>query len=176
MTNINVSLKDVELKAKELGSDLEVYNRELKRLSSIKCRLNKQMFRPGTEEKIVEVLKEYELVRKAKSLVFEKDKPVTEYEQSDIDILTYDETEKALKSIQSKKYHTRWLTEVDGDNDEFRKACEIERMLNEHKKNVKPITDNVVRKSDIARLIETIESTPDMTVETILSKLYELNK
>ena len=48
-------LKNVELKAVELGNDIEVVKKELKRVASVKCRLLKQKGLPNYEQKLEEV-------------------------------------------------------------------------------------------------------------------------
>lgn len=167
-------LKNVEMKANELGNDMEVVKRELKRVASVKCRLLKQKGRPDYEEAMESVLKEEQLLKEVRTYLTGTKKTVTTFNQEDVDQLTYDETVKALRSIQSKKSLTRWLTTTEGDNDEFRSACKVEEMLKEHMKSVKPIEDNTVRKSDIQSVIDTIESTGTISTEKILEMLKEL--
>ena len=168
------SVKEIEKKAIELGEDVEVVKKELKRVASVKCRLLKQKGRSDYEEALEEVLKEEQLLKEVRSYITGVKKTVTTFEQADVDQLTYDETTKALKSIQSKKSLTRWLTTEEGNNDEFRSACKIEEMLKEHLKSVKPIEGNTVRKSDIQKVIETIESSGEISKEKVLEMLREL--
>ena len=168
------SVKEIEKKAIELGEDVEVVKKELKRVASVKCRLLKQKGRSDYEEALEEVLKEEQLLKEVRSYITGVKKTVTTFEQADVDQLTYDETTKALKSIQSKKSLTRWLTTEEGNNDEFRAACKIEEMLKEHLKSVKPIEGNTVRKSDIQKVIETIESSGEISKEKVLEMLREL--
>ena len=168
------SVKEIEKKAIELGEDVEVVKKELKRVASVKCRLLKQKGRSDYEEALEEVLKEEQLLKEVRSYITGAKKTVTTFEQADVDQLTYDETTKAIKSIQSKKSLTRWLTTEEGNNDEFRSACKIEEMLKEHLKSVKPIEDNTVRKSDIQKVIETIESSGEISKEKVLEMLREL--
>ena len=169
-----MNVKEVEKKALELGEDLEVVKRELKRVASVKCRLLKQKGRSDYEEALESVLKEEQLLKEVRTYITGSKKTVTTFEQEDVDKLTYDETVKALKSIQSKKSLTRWLTTVEGDNDEFRHACEIEKMLKEHIKDVRPVEDNVVKKSEIQGVIDTMESVGDISREKILEMLKGL--
>lgn len=168
------SVKEIEKKAIELGEDVEAVKKELKRVASVKCRLLKQKGRSDYEEALEEVLKEEQLLKEVRSYITGVKKTVTTFEQADVDQLTYDETTKAIKSIQSKKSLTRWLTTEEGNNDEFRSACKIEEMLKEHLKSVKPIEDNTVRKSDIQKVIETIESSGEISKEKVLEMLREL--
>lgn len=171
---MKINVKEVEKKALEMGNDMETLKRELKRVASVKCRLLKQKGRPDYEIALEEVLKEEQLLKEVRTYLTGSKKTVTTFEREDVDQLTYDETVKALKSIQSKKSLTRWLTPTEGDNDEFRSACKIEDMLKEHIKTVKPIEDNTVRKSDIQNVIDTIETTGDISREKILEMLKNL--
>ena len=171
---MSIEMKNVELKAVELGNDLEVVKKELKRVASVKCRLLKQKGRSDYEALLADVLAEEQLLKEVRSYITGAKKTVTTFEQADVDKLTHDETIKALKSIQSKKSLTKWLTGIEGDNDEYRHACKIEEMLKEHLKKVKPIEDNTVRKSDIVKVIETIENTGNISIDKVLEMLNEL--
>lgn len=171
---MKINVKEVEALAVELGSDLDLVKKELKRVASVKCRLLKQKGRPDYEAALEAVLKEEQLLKEVRTYITGSKKTVTTFEQVDVDQLTYDETVKAMKSIQSKKSLTRWLTATEGDNDEFRNACRIEEMLKAHLKQVRPIEDNTVRKTDIQSVIDTIESTGDISREKILEMLRDL--
>ena len=119
MTN----LKEVERIAKEFGNNELLIQKELKRIQSVKCRLKKQKGKSSYEKEMTEVLKYEQILKEARQLLDPKEKPVTQYEQKDVDQLDYDETIKAIRSIQSKKTLSKWLTDIEGDNDEYRKAC-----------------------------------------------------
>lgn len=167
-------LKEIEKVANELGNDLEKVSRELKRIQSIKCRLKKQKGKSSYESEMRKVLEEEQILKEVRALLDPKEKPVTMYSQEDVDILDYDETIKAIKSIQSKKTLTKWLTTVEGDNDEYREACRIEKMLLEHKNNIKPIDETTIRKSDLVTIIDTIENNKDLSQERIVELLKGL--
>lgn len=170
MTN----LSNVEKVAAELGNDLEKVAKELRRLQSVKCRLKKQKGKSTYEAEMTKVLQEEQVLKEVRQLLDPKEKPVTMYEQEDVDRLDYDETTRALKSIQSKKTLSKWLTDVEGDNDEFRRACRIEEMLKEHRDNIKPLDETTVRKSDLVTIIDTIESNKDLSQERIVELLKGL--
>ena len=164
-------LKKIEAKADELGRDLAVVASEIKRLQSAKCRLKKFKGRSDYEVKMTAILQEEEVLKEVRQLLDPKEKPVTMYTQDDVKVLDYDETVKALKSIQSKKC----LTKYDPDNQEgYKKACEIEAWLNEHKKSVKPVDTAYIRRTDLQTVIDTIKETGDIKVETILEMLENL--
>ena len=170
MTN----LKEIEKVAREFNNDVDLVSKEIKRLQSIKCRLKKFKGRSDYDLKMTEVLQQEQVLKEVRSLLDPKEKPVTMYVKEDVDRLDYDETVKALKSIQSKKCLTRWLTGKDGDNDEYRNACKIEALLNEHKKEISPVDDAYIRRSDLQVVIETIENNLNLSNEKILKLLKDL--
>jgi hypothetical protein len=169
MTN----LKKVEAVAAELGS-VEAVAKELKRVQSIKCRLKKQKGKSTYEAEMTEVIKQEQILKEARQLLDPKEKPVTQYEQADVDQLDYDETIKAIRSIQSKKTLSRWLTTTEGDNDEFRNAVKIETMLIARREMIKPVDENNVRKTEIQTIIDTIESSGELSQKQILELLNKL--
>ena len=166
MTN----LKEVEKIAKEIGT-VEAVARELKRVQSVKCRLKKQKGKSTYEQEMQEVLKQEQILKEVRQLLDPKEKPVTQYEQADVDQLDYDETIKAIRSIQSKKTLSRWLTDVEGDNDEFRNAVKIEKMLIARREMIKPVDENNVRKTEIQTIIDTIEESGELSQEKIIELL-----
>lgn len=171
MTKTN--LKEIEKKANELKTTENVA-RELKRVQSLKCRLIKQKGKATYEAEMAEVLKQEQVLKEVRQLLDPKEKPVTKYEQDDVDQLDYDETIKAIRSIQSKKTLSRWLTTVEGDNDEFRNAERIEKMLIERREAIKPVDENNVRKTDVQTIIDTIESSGKLSQEKIVELLKSL--
>ena len=171
MTKTN--LKKVEEKANELKT-IENVARELKRIQSLKCRLKKQKGRSDYAEAMAEALAAEQLLKEVRQLLDPKEKPVTQYEQADVDQLDYDETIKAIRSIQSKKTLSRWLTTTEGDNDEFRNAERIEKMLIERREMIKPVDENNVRKTDVQTIIDTIESSGKLSQEKIVELLKSL--
>lgn len=169
MTN----LKKVEEKAKELKT-VEAVAKELKKVQSTKCRLKKQKGKSTYEQEMSEVLREEQLLKEVRQLLDPKEKPVTQYNQEDIEQLDYDETVKAIRSIQSKKTLSRWLTTVEGDNEEFRNAEKIESMLIERREKIKPVDENNVRKTEVQTIIDTIESSGKLSQEKIVELLKKL--
>lgn len=171
---MKTNMKEIEKVVENYGGDLELIGKELKRIQSVKCRLKKQKGRSDYEEKMTEVLKEEQILKEARQLLDPKEKTVPEFTQEDVDRLDYDETMKAIKSIQSKKTLSRWLTDVEGDNDEYRNAVRVEEMLLEHKKQVRPVDESYIRKSDLVTIIETIESSGQVSQERIMEMLKGL--
>ena len=170
MTN----LKEIERIANKFDNDVEKLRVELKRIQSAKCRLKKQKGRSSYEKEMTEIIKYEQVLKEARQLLAPKKKPVTMYEQADVDQLDYDETVKAIRSIQSKKALSKWLTTVECDNDEYRKACEIEKMLIERRENIKPVDNEYVRKTEVQTIIDTIESSGKLSQSKILELLKNL--
>ena len=170
MTN----LKEVERIAKEFENTELLIQKELKRIQSVKCRLKKQKGKSSYEKEMTEVLKYEQILKEAKNLLNPKEKFVTDYNQDDVNQLDYDETIKAIRSIQSKKTLTKWLTDIEGDNDEYRKAVEIEKMLIERRENTKPVDNEFVRKTEVQTIIDTIESSGKLSQEKVVELLRSL--
>jgi len=167
-------MTEIEKVAEKFGNDLEAVVKELKRVQSLKCRLKKQKGKKTYEEEMTETVKYEQVLKEVRQLLDPKEKPVTMYTQEDVDQLDYDETIKAIRSIQSKKTLTRWLTDVEGDNDEFRKAAEIEKMLIERRESIKPVDNEYVRKTDLQTIIDTIESSGNLSQEKVVELLKSL--
>ncbi len=167
-------LKNIEQVAKSYANVEEV-KKAIRSLQSQKSRLKKQKGREDYEELMTEILQKEQLLKEVRDYFEPKTIPVPEMTQKDIELLNYEETLRAIKSIQSKKCNVQHLTENIEDNIEYQKACEIERMLLEHKKNIKPIEDIVVRKSDINDLIDHLQN-QDAKIETkyVISLLEKL--
>lgn len=170
MTN----LKEIEKIATKFENNAELIAKELKRVQSIKCRLKKQKGKKSYEQEMSETLRYEQVLKEARQLLEPKEKAVTQFEQDDVDQLDYDETIKAIRSIQSKKTLTKWLTTIEGDNDDYRKACEIESMLIARRDMIKPVDNDHVRKSDIQTIIDTIESSGNLSQEKITELLKGL--
>lgn len=169
-------MKNIEKIAKRF-TDVEEVKKAIRSLQSQKSRLKKQKSRSDYEEKMTEILKQEQILKEVRDYFEPKKIPVTQMTQKDIELLNYDETQKAIKSIQSKKCLVQHATPNIEDNEEYKKACEIERMLLEHKKNIKPIEDTVVKKSDINNLINHLKQL-DTKVKTsyVINLLEELLK
>ena len=170
MTN----LKEIEKVANQFENNILLLNKELKRVASVKCRLKKMKGKSTYEEDMKKILSYEQVLKEAKQLVDPKEKPVTMYTQEDVDQLDYDETVKAIRSIQSKKTNSRWLTTTEGDNDEFRNACRIEKMLIERRNQIKPVDDEYIRKTDLQTIIDTIESSGKLSQDKIVELLKGL--
>ena len=169
-----INLKAVEAKAQELGNDLEAVKKAIKSLQSKKSRLGKQKFRKDYDEQMLKVLADERLLVEVRQLLDPKEKFVTQYEQADVDMLDYDETVKAIKSIQSKKCLCQDATENIEDNVEYQNACRIEKMLQEHRKMLKPTEDCYVRKTDILTVIDTMKLAGNPELDRYVEMLEKL--
>lgn len=169
-------LVNVEQKMLELNGDMELVRKELKRIQSVKCRLKKQKGKTTYESEMKSVLAEEQLLKEVRALIEPHEKPSTQLTLEDIKDFDYDQTMRAIRSIQSKKTLSQYLTEVQYDNDEYRNACKIEEMLLEHKKTVKPLDQNQIYKSQIQMVIETIESNLDLSNQEVIRLLQDIIK
>jgi len=164
-------MKNIENYAKSFR-DVEEVKKAIRSLQSQKSRLKKQKSRSDYDERMTEILQQEQILKEVRDYFEPKKIPVTKMTQKDIELLNYDETLKAIKSIQSKKCLTQHITNIE-DNIEYQKACEIERMLLEHKKNIKPIEETVIRKSDINNLIEHLKQLDTKVKTSYIIKLLE---
>jgi Fe2+ transport system protein B len=147
-------LKEIEKLADDFGGDVENVKKELKKVQSQKCRLLKQKAKKGYEAEMSKVLKYEQALKEVRSYLEPKKITVTTMTESDIKLLNFDETIKAIKSIQSKKC----LSQYKETMDEYNEACRIEDMLLNHKKEVTPVPENCVEKSRINDLIANLSN------------------
>lgn len=166
MTTINIDLKAIEKAAAEF-SNLEEVKKALKSAQSIKCRLIKQKDRTDYDLEMSKITLKEQLLKEVRSYMEPKKITVTTMSQEDIQLLTFDETIKAIKSIQSKKCNEQY----NSDKTEYNKALQIEEWLLEHKSTVKPIEDTLVQKSKINDLINQVE-----TLDTKIDKDWILEQ
>lgn len=150
-------LKNIEKLAKKF-KDVEEVKKAIRSIQSRKSRLKKQKKRADYEKLMTEILQQEQILKEVRDYFQPKKKPVTQMTPEDIKLLNYDETTRAIKSIQSKKCLTQHATEDLKNNTEYQKACQIESWLLEHKRNIKPIEDTVVKKSDINDLIDHLQN------------------
>lgn len=157
----------------EKFESVEGVKSELKRVQSVKCRLKKQKARKDYETEMGKVVAYEQALKEAREYFEPKKTVVTQMTQKDVDNLDYEETMKAIKSIQSKKCNSQW----QDDESDYKRACEIEEMLLAHKKLVKPIEDTTVRKSKIQDLVNHLENLEESVkteyVINLLNKMME---
>ena len=168
--NKTVDLKDIKTICEEYGNSVELIENKIKSLQSRRCRLKKMKNSADYEEEMTKLLQYEQVLKEAKATLVPKKKFVTDFDESDINVLDFDETRKAIKSIQSKKC----LSQQYGQEDEYQKSLKIEEMLKKHLETVKPVEDSYLRKSDLITIIETIENDITITREQILEHLKNL--
>lgn len=170
-----VKLTNVEATAAEYSYDLEKVKDAIKSVQSLKCRLTKQKAKAGYEAEMRELLAKEQLLKEVRSYIEPKKVTFTTMTWDQIQQLNYDETIKAIKSVQSKKCNTQYATADLAENVEYQQAIEQEKLLLQHKANIKPIDETVVKKSSINDLIahlETLEQKIDK--EYIIQQLQKL--
>lgn len=167
------NLTKVEELAKKLET-MEKVVKELKKVQSQKCRLKKQKGKSSYQEEMEEILRREQLLKEVRQLMNPREKPVTMYTEEDVKKLEYDEVVKAIRSIQSKKTLSRWLTVEEGNNPEYKKAVQIEEMLKKRRDEVRPVEKNQVRKKEVQKIIETIEDSGKLSQDKIVELLKTL--
>lgn len=178
MTNMT----EIVTKAAELENDLVQVKKELKRIASMKCRLKKMPGRKTYQEEMTKILQEEQLLKNVRDYLDDPKKNVNTLTLEDISIMGYDEVCKAIRSIQSKKTHTKWAEDcerdengsyIPGTGDSYKEACRIERMLVARRDEIKPISNNEVRKSDLKELLENLRMCSDLDVETCIERIEQ---
>ncbi|MNB76610.1 hypothetical protein D3C75_232790 [compost metagenome] len=161
-------LKEISALAKEFN-DVEEVKAELKRVQSVKCRLKKMKSTPDYEKKMTDVVAQEQALKEVRQMFEPKKVTYTTMTVEQIAELNYDETIKAIKSVQSKKCNSQYLTDDINTNVEYQDAVKQEELLLAHKAMVKPIEDTVVKKSQIVDMIDHLEG-----LEEKLDKDYVL--
>jgi hypothetical protein len=168
------TLKNISELAKEFDS-VDAVKAELKRIQSVKCRLKKQKSLSSYEAKMQEVLAHEQAVKEVRALLEPRAVTFTSMTAEQVKELNYDETIRAIKSVQSKKCNTQYLTDDISTNVEYQAAIAQEALLLEHKKTVKPIEDTVVKKSQINDLIEQLSVLEqELDKDFVIARLQEL--
>lgn len=172
MTTVQINLKDIEFEAKKY-KNVEEVKKALKSIQSQKCRLQKQKTKENYEQDFAKIVLKEQLLKEVRSYLEPKKITVTTMTKEDIKLLNYDETIKAIKSIQSKKCNEQY----NDDQTEFLKAVEIEKMLLEHKATIKPVDEYSIKKSEINDLISNLQNLDSkVSKEYILEQLSKLTK
>lgn len=143
--------KVIEVK-ESFNNDIVLVKRELKRLQSVKCRLKKQKSRADYQTKMTEVVQQEQIMKEVRQLLEPKKVAVPDFTKADVERLNFEDTMKAIKSIQSKKCLSQ------NNETEYKKACEVESMLLAHKQEVKPADETSVKKSEIQAILENLKS------------------
>lgn len=145
----------------EKFNNVEEVKKELKKVQSQKCRLLKQKAKETYQTEFDQITSYEQMLKEVRQLFEPKKVTVTTMSWEQIQDLNYDETIKAIKSIQSKKCNSQYMTADPAENVEYQEALRIEEMLKKHKENIKPVEETVVKKSDLNDLIAHLEQQQD---------------
>lgn len=179
-----ISSKEVikEVLAEEMSVLVEKYTSvdEVKRLianlQNKKC-LDKKKRAVGKcdNAEIEDCIKAIDKLQDVKSYLEPKKKTAMSLTVEEISKLTYQEVEKAIKSVQSKKTMAGYIEDEEERNRVYTEVIRQEELLKEHRYEVAPLDENVIRKSTINDLIRTVE-TMDITKQQVLDMLEDLIK
>lgn len=177
MTNIDMTA--IIAKANELNNDMTELGRALKRVASVKTRLKQAPGRLDYQVKMTACLQEEQLLKNVRSYLTEPRKTVSNLDADDIAAMDYDEVCKAIRSIQSKKTHTKWADDcqkdehgmfIPGSGAMYKEACRIEQMLLDRKNDIKP-TSAGFSKAALRELIANLRLCSDLDVATCLDRI-----
>lgn len=154
----------------ELYPNVESAKKALRSVQSKKCRFAKQKSREDYDVVMTELLKNEQDLKELIKYYEPKKTFVTNYTKEDVEKLNYEETLRAIKSIQSRKCNTNF-PELE---EEYQKACRIEEMLLEHKKNIKPADETSIKKSRVQNLIKHIESSYALSNQEMIELLQRM--
>ena len=149
---------------------VEEAKKALRCVQSKKCRFAKKKDREDYEEVMTSLLQKEQSLKELVKFYEPKKVFVTQFTQEDVDVLNYEETMKTIKSIQSRKCNTNYEDTLD----EYEKVCQIEQMLLKHKKEVKPVEQSVVRKSQVQNLISHLETQKKVSKKEMIEYLQRL--
>jgi hypothetical protein len=177
MTTIDMT--QVIAKANELNNSTVELNKAFKRIASVKTRLKQSAGRPDFNEKMTAALQEEQLLKHVRAYLTSPRKTVNDLDADDIAAMDYDEVCRAIKSIQSKKTHTKWADDCMKDKDGmfipgsgamYKEACRIEQMLLERKHELKPNSAGF-SKAALREFIADLRVCSDLDVATCLDRI-----
>lgn len=178
--NTTIDMTAIIAKSEELGNDLVRVKRELKRIASVKCRLKKSAARPTYQAEMTACLQEEQLLKNVKAYLDEPVKTVSTLTEADIAQMDYDEVCRAIRSIQSKKTHTKWADDcikgedglfIPGSGAQFKEACRIEELLKDRKSELDPVGATRISVAKILTLIENLRLCDDLDADTCLDRI-----
>lgn len=176
----NIDMTQVIAKATELNHSLIELQRALKRVASTKTRLKQSAGRPDFNDKMTAVLQEEQLLKHVRDYLADPKKTVSNLTADDIAAMDYDEVCKAIRSIQSKKTHTKWADDCEKDENGlfipgsgamFKEACRIEDMLKERRDELQPVGTMRFSKAALRELIANLRVCSDLDVATCLDRI-----
>ena len=180
--NTTIDMTQVIAKAAELNNDIVALNRELKRVASIKCRLKKAPGRLDYQANMTACLQEEQLLKNVRDYLVGPRKTVNELTADDIADMSYDEVCKAIRSIQSKKTHTKWAEDclkdeeglfIPGSGAMYQEACRIEGLLAARRAELKPATEGMISVVALRDLLDTLKLCSDIDAATCINRIEE---
>jgi len=178
MTNIDMT--QVIAKAAELNNSITELNKALKRIASAKTRLNHAPGLPDYNLKMAATLQEEQLLKNVRAYLTEPRKTVNDLTAEDIAVMNYDEVCKAIRSIQTKKTHTKYAEDckkdenglfIPGSGAMFLEACRIEEMLKDRRAEISPEGTGRISRTQLRELIATLRLCSDLDVATCLDRI-----
>ena len=169
-------------KAAELGNSVEAVDKEIKRNASVRCRLSKMPGRSDYAIKMAEAEAENELLKAVRAHLKGAVKTVSTLTVEDIAKMDYMAVCSAIRSIQSKKTHTRWADDclrdeeglyIPGTGEQYKEACRIEALLKERRAALAPTKNAAIYLSD--KEIIAIRNMIEATVEQFDASAGEVN-
>ena len=161
--NATIDMTAVIAKSAELDNDLVKVKKELKRIASVKCRLKKAPGRVSYQSDMTACLQEEQLLKNVKAYLDAPRKTVNDLTEEDIAIMPYDEVCRAIRSIQSKKTHTKWAEDckkdasglyIPGSGEAYLEARRIEELLLTRRAELKPVGTTKVSIAKLRALID----------------------
>lgn len=175
-----IDMTQVVAKATELNNSVVELNRALKRVASAKTRLNHSPGLPDYNAKMAAILAEEQLLKNVRSYLTEPRKTVKDLTAEDIAAMDYDEVCKAIRSIQTKKTHTKYAEDckkdenglfIPGSGAMYQEACRIEDMLKERREELQPMGTVRFSRSALRELINNLRLCSDLDVATCLDRI-----
>lgn len=177
---MEIEMSRVIAKSRELNDSIVEVQRELKRIASIKCRINKMPGRSDYQVQLTAILQEEQLVKNVRDYLKGPAKNVNTLTEAQIAVMSYDEVMAALNCIWSKKVHTRWAEDCERDKNglfipgtgkAFKEACRIEELLKERRAELKPAVKGLVSKTKLLAFIDNLRICGDLDVDTCLNRI-----
>lgn len=167
--NNTIDMLAVKAKAESLSYDIVKVKRELKRIASAKCRLKQNPRKATFNDEMTKTLQEEYLLKAVKDLINGPRKNVNTLTQDEVDKMNPEEVIKAIRAIQSKKYHTRWLNDEEGNNDDYREACRIEEMLKRRRESLSHSSN--ATKYSVQKLLDVLKTCDDLSTEDCIKRI-----
>lgn len=152
--------------------DLDEINRRIRNIQSIKSKLKKQKTLSNYNYQMNLILQKEQILKEIRNFVKPEKIRATQITENNVKTLNLVETQKALKSLQSKKTHTKNYS----DNSEYLETCEKEQILIKHRQYLQNSNNSKLSVKDISDVINTLESLDNFDKENVLTILNNLKK